>query len=265
MDSASNNSTKVLSHKTTATHLDVKRRPNHVTNNENNISLKEMSYAPVNKKQRGTESESDIPLSTKVPSNSLPKAETSSPNSTPIQSTYPSKLLPAQNQRIQSSAKKTATPNDIGNDPPTSTVLLLTTPTVTPLFSTKKPTLGTRGVPELETAKETMKNQNNRAYLDQRKKQPIICSEEVDTKSSEYRNKIPTKISHKDLGTVHGKYDNKLRIVKYKNKKDSDHRKKKVTTTNANLPVLATINTKLSRRVRKTTTIHQQKQERFRS
>ena len=179
-------------------------------------------------------------------------------------------MLPAQNQSIESSAKKKATPNDIGIDPPTSTVLLLTKSTVTPLFSINKPTLGTRGVPELETAKEIMKNQNNRAYMDQLKKQPIICSEEVDTKSYElstvpeeeqYRNKIPNKISNKNLGTVHGKYDNKLRIVKYKNKKDSDHRKKKVTTTNANLPVLATINTKLSRRVRKTTTIHQQKQD----
>ena len=148
--------------------------------------------------------------------------------------------------------------------------VLLKKSTVTPLFSINKPTLGTRGVPELETAKEIMKNQNNRAYMDQLKKQTIICSEEVDTKSYElstvpeeeqYRNNIPTKISNKDLGTVHGKYDNKSRIVKYKSKKDPVQRKKKVTTTNANLLVLATINTKLSRKVRKTTTIHQQKQD----
>ena len=128
-------------------------------------------------------------------------------------------------------------------------------PTVTSLFSGNKSTLGTEGVPELETAKEIKKNQNNRAYIDQPKK-TIICSEEVDTKSydlstvpeeEQYRNTISTKISNKDLGSIHGKYDNKLRIVKYKNKKDSVHRKKKVTNTNANLPVLATINTKLSR------------------
>ena len=147
----------------------------------------------------------------------------------------------------KSSEKNKATSNDIGNDLPTSTVLLLKKPTVTSLFSRNKPTLGTGGVPELETAKEIKKYQNNRAYIDQLKKQDIICSEVVDTKSydlstvfeeEQYRNNIPTKKSNKNLGTVQGKYDNKLRIVKFKDKKDSVHRKKKVTTTNANLPVL---------------------------
>ena len=107
-------------------------------------------------------------------------------------------------------------------------------------------------------------------YIDQLIKPTIICREEVDTKSydlstvpeeEQYRNNIPTKISNKNLGTVYGQYDNKLWIVKCKNKKDSVHRKKKVTITNANLLVLATINTKLSRRGRKTTTIYQQKQD----
>ena len=77
----------------------------------------------------------------------------------------------------------------------------------------------------------------------------------------QYINNIPTKISNKNLGTVQDKYDNKLRTVKFKDKKDSVHRKKKVTTTNANLPVLATLNTKLSRSGRKTSSIHQQKQD----
>ena len=144
--------------------------------------------------------------------------------------------------------------------------VLLKKSTVTPLFSINKPTLGTRGVPEPETAKEIKKNQNNRVYIDQLIKLTITYNEEVDTKSydlstvpegEQYRNNIPTKISNKNLGTVHGQYDNKLRIVKYKNKKDSVHRKKKVTITNANLPVLATTNTKLSRRGRKTTAFHQ--------
>ena len=74
----------------------------------------------------------------------------------------------------------------------------------------------------------------------------------------QYRNNIPTKISNKNLGTVQEKYDNKLRTVKFKNKKDSIHRKRKVTTSNVNLPILATINTKLSRCERKTSPIHQQ-------
>ena len=90
VDVGNNNSTKVLFYKTNVNEI----------NNENNILLKEMSYAPVNKNQRGTESESDSPISSKVSSNSTPKAEPSSPNSTPITSTSSSKLLPAQNQSI---------------------------------------------------------------------------------------------------------------------------------------------------------------------
>ena len=110
-------------------------------------------------------------------------------------------------------------------------------------------------------------------YIDQLIKPTIICSKEDDTKSydlstvseeEQYINNIPTKISNKNLVIVHGQYDNKLRIVKYKNKKYFVHRKKKVPITYANLPVLATINTKLSRRGRKTTTIRQQKQDRTR-
>ena len=143
----------------------------------------------------------------------------SSPNSTPNTSTYSSKLLPAQNQSIESSAKNKATPNDIGINPPTRTALLLKKSTVTPLFSINKPTLGIGGVPEPETAKEIKKNQNNRVYIDQLIKPTIICREEVDTKSydlstvpeeEQYRNNIPTKISNKNLGTVYGQYDNKL-------------------------------------------------------
>ena len=270
MDVGNNNSTNVLFHKTNVIHLDVERRLDNEINNKNNILLKEMSYAPVNKKRQGTESKSDSPISSKATSKSIPTADLSSPNSTPITSTYSSKLLSAQNQSIESSAKNKATPNDNGIDPPTRTILLLKKPTATPLFLVNKPTLRTGGVPELETTKEIKNNQTNRAYIDQRKKQTIICSEEVDTESydlstvsedEQCRNNIPTKISNKNLGTVHGKYDNKLRIVKYKKKKDSVHRKKKVTATNDKLPILATINTKLSRRGRKTTAIHQQKQD----
>ena len=178
--------------------------------------------------------------------------------------------MPAQNQRIESSTKNKVTPNDIGIDPPTSTVLLLEKPTVTPLFSGNKSTLGTEGVAELESAKEIKKNQNTREYIDKLKKQDSICSEVVDTKSYDlstvfeevqYRNNIPTTISNTNLGTVYGKYDNKLGIVKYKDKKDSVHRKKKVTTTNDNLLVLATTNTKIACRGRKKTSIHQQKQD----
>ena len=80
-------------------------------------------------------------------------------------------MLPVQKQSIESSAKSKATPNAIGIDPSTRKVLLLNKPTVTPLFSVNKPTLGTGGVPELETVMEIKKNQNNRAYIDQREKQ----------------------------------------------------------------------------------------------
>ena len=81
-------------------HLDVKRRLDNEINNENYILFKEMSYAPVNEKRRGTESESDSLISSKATSNSIPTADLSLPNSTPITSTYSSKLLPAQNQSI---------------------------------------------------------------------------------------------------------------------------------------------------------------------
>ena len=249
-----------FTNKTNVIHLDVKRRLNNDINNENNISLKGISYAPVNKNRRRTESKSDSPISSTATPNSIPTADLSSLYSTPISSSYSSKLSPAQNQRIESSAKNKVTPNDIGIDPPTSTVLLPEKPTVTPLFSGNKSTLGTEGVAELESAKEIKKNQNNRAYIDKLKKQDSICSEVVETKSYDlstvfeevqYRNNIPTTISNTNLGTVYGKYDNKLGIVKYKDKKDSVHRKKKVTTTNDNLLVLATTNTKIACRGRK--------------
>ena len=106
-------------------------------------------------------------------------------------------------------------------------------------------------------------------YIDHLVEPTIIYSEEDDTKSYDLSTvseeeqcifKIPTKINNKNLGIVYRQYDNKLRIVKYKNKKDSVHRNKKLPITYANLPILATINTKLSRRGRKTTTIYQQKQ-----
>ena len=104
-------------------------------------------------------------------------------------------------------------------------------------------------------------------YINHLVKPTIIYSEEDDTQSydlstvsveEQYIFKIPTKINNKNLGIVYGQYDNKLRIVKYKNKKDSVHRNKKLPITYANLPVLATIKTKLSRRGRKTTPIYQQ-------
>ena len=52
-----------------------------------------------------------------------------------------------------------------------------------------------------------------------------------------------------------------IRIIKYKDKKDSVHSKKNVTTINDNLPVLAITNTKISCRGRKAISIHQQKQD----
>ena len=61
--------------------------------------------------------------------------------------------------------------------------VLLKKSTVTPLFSINKPTLGTRGVPEPETAKEIKKNQNNRVYINHLVEPTIIYSEEDDTKS----------------------------------------------------------------------------------
>jgi len=125
----------------------VKRRLNNEINNENNILLKEISYAPVNEKRRRTESKSDSPILSKATSNSIPIDDLSSPNSTPITSTYSSKLLPVQYQSIDSFANNKATPNDIGIDPPTSTVRLQEKSTATPLFSINKPTLGTGGVP----------------------------------------------------------------------------------------------------------------------
>ena len=159
-----------VTNKTNVIYLDVKRRLDNEINNEKKLLLKEISYAPFNEKRQRTESESDNTISSQATSNSIPTADLSSRNSTSITSTYSSKLLPAQNQNIESSAKHKATSNDINIDPPTSTVLLLKKSTVTPLSSINKPNLGTRGVPELETAKEIMKNQNNRAYMDQLKK-----------------------------------------------------------------------------------------------
>ena len=58
---------------------------------------------------------------------------------------------------------------------------------------------------------------------------------------AQYINNTPTKSSNKNLGTVHGQYTNKLRKVKYKNKKGYVHRKKKLPITYAKLPVLETI------------------------
>ena len=144
------------------------------------------------------------------------------------------------------------------------------TSTSPPLFSINEPTLGTGGAPEIETAKEIKKNQNNRVYIDQLVDPNIICSEEDVTKyynlstgpdKEQYINNVPTKIRNKNLGTIHGQYDNKLRNIKYKNKKEYVHRKKNLPITYAKLPVLDTITTKLSRRERKTTTIHQQKKD----
>ena len=76
----------------------------------------------------------------------------------------------------------------------------------------------------------------------------ISYSKHVVPKSFEYIN-------------ISGERRKHIRIVKYKDKKDSVHTKKKVTTTNANLPVLATTNTKISCSGRKTTSTHQQKQD----
>ena len=125
VDVDNNNSTKVLFHKTNVIHLDVKRRLDNEINIKNNILLKEMPLAPVNVKRRGTESETDSPISLKATSKSTPTVDLSSPNSTPITFTYSSKLLSAQNQSIESSAKNKATPNEIGIDLPTSMVPLL--------------------------------------------------------------------------------------------------------------------------------------------
>ena len=132
-----------FTNKTKVIHLDVKRRLDNEIKSKNNILLKEMSYALVNEKRQGSESESDIPISSKVISNSIPTADLSSPNSTPITSIYSSKMLPVQKQSIESSAKSKATPNDNGIDPPTRKVPFLKNPTVTPLFSVNNPTLGT--------------------------------------------------------------------------------------------------------------------------
>ena len=190
--------------------------------------------------------------------------------STLIASSYPSKFLPDQYHMINSFETNKATSNDIDIDLTTSTVLLWKSSTLPPLFSINEPTLGTGGAPEIERAKKIKKNQNNRVYIDQLVDPNIICSEEDVTKyynlsmgpdKEQYINNVPTKIRNKNLGTIHGQYDNKLRNVKYKNKKEYVHRKKKLPITYAKLPVLDTITTKLSRRERKTTTIHQQKQD----
>ena len=74
----------------------------------------------------------------------------------------------ANNLCEKPSVKNRAIPNYIGIDPPTSKVRLLEKPTVTPLFTGNKPTLGTGGIPELETAKEIKKyrsTKNTRYYL----------------------------------------------------------------------------------------------------
>ena len=87
----------------------------------------------------------------------------------------------------------------------------------------------------------------------------ILCSKHNVTKSynsstgydeEQYIKNVPTKISNKNIGNVHGQYDNKLQNVKNKNKKQQYHRKKKVPLTYTNLPVLETITTKLSSRER---------------
>ena len=74
--------------------------------------------------------------------------------------------------------------------------------------------------------------------------------------TSHSKHEVPKSFEYINISEERRKH---IRIVKYKDKKDSVHRKKHVTTTNANLPVLATTNTKISRRGRKTTSIHQQK------
>ena len=75
---------------------------------------------------------------------------------------------------------------------------------------------------------------------------------------SHSKHEVPKSFEYINISEERRK---QIRIINYKDKKDSVHREKNVTSINAILPVLATTNTNISCRGRKTTSIQQQKQD----